>query len=161
MIGRVASVFIALGFLAACAPSETRRPAAKNYIPHSEQVALVNGEPLTVDSFMVVHQALGSKNPDQAYWISTAALALRTALGGSHPGLSLAGALDLAMYASGHRPLEKIQKSLESYRSLLGLSAQPDPDQVRKFLDRKLSSARIIRNETIWAGLFPKNRKSL
>lgn len=153
---RLTGFLLLLALGTGCSPSPARRPAAPAIFPNSEQLALVNGEPLRVDGFLSVHENLKPASPEVSYWVSTAALAFRTGLGGNHPQLSLAAALELALYAQGARDETHAGGSLALLQTALRLPTPPSANQVKDFLEKQRGLAKIVRNDAIWAGLFAK-----
>jgi hypothetical protein len=145
----LALLLLALGCSRAFPPPAAAPPLA---LPTKDDVALVNGRPLTINAFRWVRSLVRKdRSPGNVFWIGTAALALATDRAPAPDALPSRESLEVALYAAGELPLDAALRSLAAI--LPDLGARPSPESVRARLDALLARAAVQKNAQLLAEL--------
>lgn len=120
-------------------------------MPSKDDVAVVDGRPFTLTTFMSLRSRLKSQSVESVFWAGTALISLQNE--GASQGQTVPGetALSIVRYALGEVPLEEARKDLEVFFKSGGGALSPQ--QVRIQLDRLLMRSVIQRNPQVLAHL--------
>lgn len=128
-------------------PSEHKAALSKSLpIPTKDQVALVDGQPLSISAFLAIRSLLKKPTQELTFWVGVAAIRLqhesRAVLGKE---LDSKTAVDIARYALGEIPIIGLEAAI---RENLGLSEKEgsEPATVKKRIDRLITRSVIQRN---------------
>jgi hypothetical protein len=120
-------------------------------MPTSDEVALVDGRPLSISGFIALRTALGNPSVETTFWIATAALALENDSRSHGAELSPGAAVMVARYAVGEIPKETAEPYLREYES--GSSQALTSAELRRQIERLLARSVVQRNPQVLAGL--------
>lgn len=113
--------------------------------PNKDQIALVNGAPISLGSFEEIRRLLPKNDPNEAYWISTASLALFQKARTAGSSLSLKDSLVLARYSRGTIGFPQAKGALESYMKRTVLNP-PSISSLSAEIQAIRAKANIVKN---------------
>lgn len=111
--------------------------------PTKDQVALVDGRPLTLTDFLAIRERLKTPSSEQAYWVGIATLALQSEARSRGHDISLQNTYDVARYAIGDIIALEAQSSLNTY---FNGKQVPPPEEVKRQIDTITKNSVIVRN---------------
>ena len=126
----------------ACVPSK-QPEGFKLPLPTKDQVALVNGRPLTLSDYHYVRSLVPQLAPQTVFWIGTAALALQIEAHTSGVSLSSTQALEISRYSMGSLAVETAMPSLRAFYSTRPI---PSPNEVKRELEALLARSVVLKS---------------
>jgi hypothetical protein len=118
-------------------------------IPTKDDVALVDGEAVTLGDFVSARDVMADKSRDAVLWASIGARIIegrwrKRAADPTEP--SAPKALELARYALNEMPRDRVEVSLRSFYGLAADQPLPDPPRLRRDVDAWVAAAVVQKN---------------
>lgn len=128
-------------------------PGAALPMPTKDEVALVDGRPFPISSYLALRIRLKSRGTEAALWAGMATLAIQNSTRARGRELDSSSALSVALFALGESDLSESREGIETL--FQRQAALPSADQVRRELDALLGASIVRRNERLLASLGP------
>jgi hypothetical protein len=131
--------------LICCTPSQTPNlQITRLPLPTKDEVALINGHPLSVGDYLVLRSQLDTSTPEETLWVGIAAIVLQDTLQSHGKVLSSPAAVGIARYALRAITEEEAKPHLIEYYNQL--KKFPSPEDVKREVEEISSKSLIQRN---------------
>ena len=131
-------------------------PPGPTPLPTKDEVALVDGVPITLTAFERVRTSLPDADTDTVYWVTVAAAVLHAEAARGPRPIPIGEAVGIARYAAGRSEPAAIREAAARFLSGNGAAASPSPPSrktVRERLDGLIRAANIKKNTAILSNL--------
>lgn len=134
--------------LSACDDGPRARvdPDSALSLPTKDDVALVDGKPLTLGAFAAIRSTVAGADRETVLWLGIAALALQNDSRARGHEVSPKTALNLAKFAAGLLPRDVVADEAREYQGS-SRAITPDPATFKSELDALIRRAVVHRNE--------------
>jgi hypothetical protein len=135
----------------------TQPQSLKNFrlpMPTKDEVALVNGRPLTVMDFLIIRSALKNPTDQNVYWAGTAALSLQEDSRSKGNELPLQTALAIVQYALNDLPAVEVISSIREFYIGRSFLHPPSPAEVKKEIDMVMRKTLIQKGAQALSQLY-------
>jgi len=144
---RLAAGLIAALSVLACdnGPRGPVNPDSALSLPTKDDVALVDGTPLTIGAYLAIKSTVEKSNRETVLWLGLAALVLQNDSRAKGHELSPQAAVNLAKFAAGLLPRDVISGEIREYQGAKAVT--PDPITFKAEIDALLARAVVHRND--------------
>jgi hypothetical protein len=120
-------------------------------VPTKDDVALIDGEALTLTGMMSIREAMKQPATEKAFWVGVAAIAIKNHVKKEGHELGLPTTIAVARYAIEDLPAAEAEGPLHEY---LGAGkAIPPPQDLRHDIDQVVARSVVQRNPRVLAEL--------
>ncbi|MBI2711737.1 MAG: hypothetical protein HYX41_02575 [Bdellovibrio sp.] len=141
--------FLVVLCLASCTQVSSVPPSGRLPLPSKDEVALVNGVPLTLVDFLDIRSIAPKLTPEKALWAGMASIALTSEAAQKKISLNKTQALTIARYAL--QDLDEGQAKPQFYTLFPETSS---PSLVHQTLDDLLARSVVIKSSVNLSKLF-------
>jgi hypothetical protein len=120
-------------------------------IPTKDEVALVDGQPISISGFQNLRSSLKNQNVEAVFWVGVGAVALQNESRARGKQLPLTTIIPIVRYAAGDLGRPEAEGALRDYYA--GQSLLPTADEVRHEVERLMARAVVQRNPQVLAAL--------
>jgi hypothetical protein len=121
-------------------------------LPTKDEVAVVNGRPITIDHYLTIRHFLNTTSAETILWVCIATIAIQNEAQSRNRELSPSHALEIARYAIGEMAEQEASGSLQEF---YGPSvAIPVPAQVLKDIESLTNRSVIHKNHQALSMLY-------
>ncbi len=133
------------------APSKPPIEGRALALPTKDELALVDGQPISIAGFSTIKSSLSKPSNEAALWIATAALAAQHDTKRQGRDLTLTVAVKMARYALADLPFQGAEASLRVYYGAKG--SLPSSLQVKQDLEQLMLRSVIQENRALLMAL--------